>query len=43
MVSSLFSISRQRISLMEAESKFTGKEIAYIYKAEHTFPRKGAN
>jgi hypothetical protein len=33
----LFSLFKKEMSLMEAESKFTGREVAYIYKASEKF------
>ena len=34
---SLFNIWKQNLNLLEAETKFTGREVAYIYKAKGTF------
>jgi hypothetical protein len=34
---SIFNIWKQNINLLEAETKFTGREVAYIYKAKETF------
>ena len=36
---SLFSIWKQNLNLLEAETKFIGREVAYIYKANETFKR----
>jgi len=33
----LFSIIKKEVNLLEAESSFPGREIAYIHKAKETF------